>query len=82
MKLCKLIHYSEKHKRIGESHGRAKLTDDEVDLFRKLVEGGMPVMEAAAKFGLSKMHAYDIANYRKRATAPAEVVRLTVEVED
>lgn len=53
--------------RIGEEHGRAKLSDHEVDLLRRMVEGGkLSQKEAADKFEISKGHVSKLVSYKQR----------------
>lgn len=53
--------------RRGENHGRAKLTDREVELFRRMVESGeLTQAEAVAKFEISKAHGSRLMSYRQR----------------
>ena len=57
MKKCKL----------GEQHGRAKLTDHEVELLRKMVENGeLTRREAQEKFELSKGYVSRLCRYERR----------------
>ena len=52
--------------RVGETHHRAKLTDDDVELIRLLREGGMKVKEIAKKFECTPENISLIVNYRTR----------------
>jgi hypothetical protein len=53
--------------RIGESHPRAVLTDHDIDLMFALWEdGSWSYARIAVKFEISKSHAWDILNFRKR----------------
>ena len=52
--------------RVGETHHRAKLTDDDVELIRLLREGGMNAVEIARKFECSPSNISMITNYRSR----------------
>jgi len=67
-----LIQIGEYGKRVGETHGRAKLTDHEIDLVRQLKEEGMPATEIAAKMEISKRYVYKLVNYERRASVVAE----------
>lgn len=60
------IQISDQGKRCGESHGRAKLTDHEVDLIFELREGGMSAKEIAVKFDISKRYVYKLLNHERR----------------
>lgn len=52
--------------RIGESHHRAKLSDDDVRLIRELDREGLSYAEIAEKFEASQWTIRDIATYRTR----------------
>lgn len=53
--------------RRGELHGRAKLTDHEVELIRRMVESGEWTQnQIALKFEISKSCVSFIVNYRRR----------------
>lgn len=53
--------------RTGEEHGMAKLTDHEVELFRRMVESGeFTQQQAAEKFDISKAHAHRLSHYKQR----------------
>ncbi len=52
--------------RVGETHHRAKLTDDDVELIRLLREGGMKVKEIAKKFECTPQNISTIIHYRSR----------------
>ncbi len=51
----------------GEHHPRAKLTDEEVDLVRRLHEEGEPYSALAKRFGLSVSGIAGIVQCRRRA---------------
>jgi DNA invertase Pin-like site-specific DNA recombinase len=65
--------------RIGEYHPRAKLTDAEVELVRRLYEGGMRYSELAMKFEVSKWAIGRICRYERRAQTVAAWKVLEVE---
>ncbi len=71
-----LVHIGEYGKRVGETHGRAKLSDHEIDLVRQLKEEGMPAAEIAEKFEVSKRYVYKLANFERRASIVAEYRRV------
>lgn len=50
----------------GERHHRAKLSDTDVELMRRLREGGMTYREIAEKFECSLWTARDIVTFRSR----------------
>ena len=52
--------------RRGEDHPRAVLTDHDIDLIRSLVDEGVPLVEVAEKFGITKGYASKLANYLRR----------------
>lgn len=70
-----MVAVNDRGRRIGESHPRAKLDDHEIDLIRELLEEGMSLGEAAAKFDISKKHASNIRACKARAQFPAEFKR-------
>lgn len=70
------VQIGEYGKRIGETHGRAKLSDHEIDLVRQLKEGGMPATEIAEKMEISKRYVYKLVNFERRASVIAEYRRL------
>lgn len=45
---------------------KSKLTDEDIDLFRRLLESGMRQKELAGKFEISKGYASKLANYLVR----------------
>ena len=67
--------------RVGESHQRAKLTDQEVDQIRELHEAGMSYKQLALIFGVGKSTIQDIITCKCRAQTVAgyRVVRLPDE---
>jgi DNA-binding CsgD family transcriptional regulator len=52
--------------RRGENHPKAILTDHEVELVRRLRDGGMSLGQIAAKFGIGKSTVIDMCAYRTR----------------
>lgn len=53
--------------RTGENHGRAKLSDHDVELFRQLVESkAVKLCEACEKFEISKAHGTLLMQYKRR----------------
>jgi len=64
--------------RVGETHHRAKLTDDDVELIRLLREGGMKIREIAKKFECTPQNISKIVHYRGR-TAVGIAVRKVFE---
>ncbi len=76
MTQTKYVQIGEYGKRIGETHGRAKLSDHEIDLVRQLKEEGMPAPEIAEKFEVSKRYVYKLVNFERRASVVAEFRRV------
>ncbi len=70
------VHIGEYGKRVGETHGRAKLSDHEIDLVRQLKEEGMPAPEIAEKMEISKRYVYKLVNFERRASVVAEFRRV------
>ena len=69
----RLVGVNEQGIRVGEDHQRATLTDADVELMRQLREEDSQhwTYDALAeKFDVSRRHARDIVNYRKRVAAP------------
>jgi len=52
--------------RRGQDHGRAKLTDHEVELLRRMQEEGCAYRFLAMKFEISIGQVFNIVNYRQR----------------
>lgn len=62
---------NERRYRIGESHHRAKLTDEQVDQMRELhEEQGVGYRTLAKQFNVSKRTVRDIVQYKTRAQTP------------
>lgn len=62
---------NERRYRIGESHHRAKLTDEQVDQMRELhEEQGIGYRTLAKQFNVSKRTVRDIVQYKTRAQTP------------
>ena len=71
-----LVQIGEYGKRVGETHGRAKLSDHEIDLVRQLKEEGMPAAEIASKMEISKRYVYKVVNFERRASIVAQYRRV------
>jgi hypothetical protein len=90
MMRTKLVTVNEQGRRIGESHPRARLTDEEVDLIRDLVESlvseGKKKKEAyaiaAEKFDVSPHTVLSIAYCRRRAHTIAGTKRVAITQRD
>lgn len=83
MTLGRLVAVNEAGQRIGEDHGRARLTDHEVELMRRMHEEypvGHPLHVGcrvlAAKFGVTKTLARKICAYKVRAQVAARWKRV------
>lgn len=80
----RMVAVNDKGLRIGEDHGRARLTDHEVELMRRMHElhpVGHPehwgYRRLSAKFGVTKTLARKICNYLFRAQHAARFKRGT-----
>lgn len=63
----KLVGVDQNGNRVGEDHGKAKLTDHDIDLIRELhEEHGLGYRTLARKFETSKSTIRDICKYRRR----------------
>lgn len=69
MRKGRLVQVGEYGRRCGEDHGRAKLTDHEVELVRQLKEGGMSAAEIAEKMEITVRYVYILATFARRACA-------------
>lgn len=69
----KLLKTNAAGRRIGDSHPRANLMDDEVDLVLELVESGMSYAQVASKMDVSKSCVAHIAKGRRRSQAAVSV---------
>ncbi len=79
MSRTKAVQIGEFGKRVGETHGRAKLSDHEVDLVRQLKEEGMSAAVIAEKMEISRRYVYKLANYERRASYVAQYRRLPLK---
>ena len=67
----KIVCVNAKNYRIGEDHGRAKLTNEQVDEMRDLREDkGWSLIALSRCFGVSVSTVHAIVNYRTRAQTP------------
>lgn len=62
--------------RVGESHHRSKLSDQEVELIRLLREGGMQIKLIAKKFECTPQNISAIVNYRSRISIAIGVMKV------
>lgn len=70
-KIC--ITLGKKGRRCGESHGRAKLTDHDVDLAHSLAQSGMTAPQIARKLGVTRGHIWRVLNGLRHAVTPEQV---------
>jgi DNA invertase Pin-like site-specific DNA recombinase len=66
----RVVAVNENGTRIGEDHWRAKLTDRDVELIRRLRADGMRYRDLAEKFGVGKTTIQDILTGRSRCQTP------------
>lgn len=67
----KIVCVNARNYRIGEDHGRAKLTNEQVDEMRDLrEESGWSLLALSQRFGVSVSTVWAICNYRTRAQTP------------
>jgi predicted DNA-binding protein (UPF0251 family) len=57
---------------VGEDHGRARLTNHEVELIRDLHACGMSYLQIAMKFDVSKATVHKIVKLQRRAMVAVE----------
>lgn len=76
----RIVAIGDKGARVGEDHGRARLTNHEVDLIRALHAAGMGYRKLAKKFEVSRTTVADIVKNRRRTTTPVgwKTVRIAV----
>ena len=72
------VQFNKTGQRMGESHGRAKVSDRDVLQIRELYARdeqtrGLSCREIAEKFGISKSQVARIINHESRARSPAKV---------
>lgn len=71
MTIKKLRAVNENGHVIGQSHGRAKFTDAEVEMMRQLREEGMKLREIAGIFECALVTVHSICKYKRRAQTAA-----------
>jgi hypothetical protein len=76
----KLVALNENGRRVGESHPRAGLTDDEVELVHKLREQGLSLAQIATKMEQSKACIQKICDGSRRGQTVARVVSVSVKL--
>lgn len=64
--LMKKIGYNEYHRQVGESHHRAKLTDDEIERIRTLHEEGMTYAALSVMFNMAIPSIAKICRFERR----------------
>ncbi len=62
----RMVGFNERGSRVGETHHRAVLSDQDVDMIRDLYETGLSYRQIADKFEISKSHARDVIKCRRR----------------
>lgn len=62
----RVVAVGDKGARVGEDHGRARLTNHEVDLIRRLHAEGVRCVDLAEKFETTKSTINDIVKGRRR----------------
>lgn len=62
------VKVNDRGNRVGDSHGRAKFSDHEVDMMRQLHEGGMSCRDIARKFEANDGYVSRVLRYQYRAT--------------
>lgn len=62
-----VVAVNERGNRMGETHHRAKLTDEQVETMRELHQQGWGFKRLARAFNVSRETARDIVLYRRRA---------------
>lgn len=73
MIVVEFVAYNESGRRIGQTHHRAKLTDEQVDQIRDLHEYEQwSYLRISKKFGVSKGAVAWICQYKKRVDTIAE----------
>lgn len=70
-----LVAVNDQGRRIGETHPRAKLTDEDVDLMFELHASRVPVAEIARKFEITRRHAGRVLSSQSRNHTPDRWVR-------
>jgi len=65
--VARLVALNENHRRIGQDHPKAKLTDHDVELIRQLRDQGFMYWQIAAKFEISKTSVAKICTFERRA---------------
>ena len=79
----KMVFINDKHKRIGQDHPRAKLSDRDVDQIFELSELGLSYAKIAGKFddipgGISKSTVRDVLKGRRRGQMPFAQIKVLV----
>lgn len=60
------VGYNEYHRQVGESHHRAKLTDDDIERIRSLHEDGMTYSALAKIFDMAVSSIAKICRFERR----------------
>lgn len=76
----RILAYSERGHRVGETHHRATIPDELVDLMRSLHEDrGWSYARIALKVRKPLCTIAKICRYERRATTPARYARVTIQ---
>lgn len=72
--------YNENGRRVGQSHPKAKLSDEQIDKIREdHEERGMTAGQLAIKYGSTKKTIEPILSYKVRCQTPANYRRIKVK---
>ncbi len=72
MEKKKRINTNDRGNRIGDSHPRAKLSDEQVEEIRELYDDGFySYLTLAKRFGVDKWTIRDIVKFRRRNVTPS-----------
>jgi DNA invertase Pin-like site-specific DNA recombinase len=81
IKIIKYVATNDRGIRVGETHHRAKLTDNEVEQIRDLYEfGGMTYSEIAKNYGVTKSEIAQICRYERRVQSVSKWKKIYIEV--
>jgi DNA-binding NarL/FixJ family response regulator len=75
--MTRTVAVNESGRRVGQDHHRAKLTNRDVELIRKLKEDGMSVRKIAERFDVSTSTIEKISYYSIRNQFPTRFKQVT-----